>query len=726
MASKQLSVIQAFMKSLDNTTKSGTKALDEAITACSSFKGIQDAIDHMVEDCNNASSAEAFLKNYCGINLSNTDTGAITGSDAGGSKVKNYSSVVPESGSIKTFTGTSFSKNGLKVNVPLASSDDEQRIINGLYTWWIEKALDLIEESYSYSFNDSDATVKEITFYFADSLPNDWTAQTKPYYNNNKCSRLEITLSMRYWGGLLDNYDGKSSYASKFYLDRTLAHELTHALMMAKVNYEYDLPLFVCEGLAELTQGADDRRSEDLLALAKNSSLIKQALVFSSSGATVTGLKSPSYSGGYLFLRYLAKQASTNYPPKTNSKSITGTEGADDFNNTISGATISALGGNDWIYNTGSKTKIVAGAGNDSIFNHVANVTIDGGAGADYIYNSSVASGVSITVGDGNDSIFNHGSNVTISGGKGNDYISNYAGKTKISMVGGAGNDSIFNNTGINVTISGDAGNDYINLGSDNSRVVMKYSKGDGNDTVYGYNNTDTIYISGEKYSTVNSGEDINIKVGSNTIYLKYAKGKKLNIKGTYMDLSKDSTVAVITNADSAVITVGSAIKTINAYSRTKAVFISANDNANTIIGGSGSNTIWGAGGNDWIGGGNGKDEIYGGAGNDTIIGNSGNDYISANEGNDYISGGSGNDTIWGGAGNDTIYGGEGNDTLFGGSGKDVFNYYSGDGNDVIADFTNNVDILNIIGSYTSSTKGNDVVFKVGSGSVTLKNVLNL
>ena len=74
-------VIKNFMASLDQTNLSGESALDEAISACSNgaFSTIQEAIDQMVSDCRTSSSANAFLADYCGIDLNNADTGAITG-----------------------------------------------------------------------------------------------------------------------------------------------------------------------------------------------------------------------------------------------------------------------------------------------------------------------------------------------------------------------------------------------------------------------------------------------------------------------------------------------------------------------------------------------------------------------------------------------------------------------------------------------------------------------
>ena len=51
------------------------------------------------------------------------------------------------------------------------------------------------------------------------------------------------------------------------------------------------------------------------------------------------------------------------------------------------------------------------------------------------------------------------------------------------------------------------------------------------------------------------------------------------------------------------------------------------------------------------------------------------------------LSGGAGNDTIFGNEGDDFLVGGFGDDTLLGGNSKDTYIVYSGDGDDVVADF---------------------------------------
>ena len=131
---RPIDVIQSFMASLDKTKLQGSKALDEAIDACSDkFSTLKEAIAQCVADCKSAGDANTFLRKYCGIELSDTDTGAITGWDAANPDTKSNEDVVPETGSMKTFSGTSFTVNGLTLNVPsnLTSAQSSTGSIRG-------------------------------------------------------------------------------------------------------------------------------------------------------------------------------------------------------------------------------------------------------------------------------------------------------------------------------------------------------------------------------------------------------------------------------------------------------------------------------------------------------------------------------------------------------------------------------------------------------------------
>ena len=88
------------------------------------------------------------------------------------------------------------------------------------------------------------------------------------------------------------------------------------------------------------------------------------------------------------------------------------------------------------------------------------------------------------------------------------------------------------------------------------------------------------------------------------------------------------------------------------------------------------------------------------------------------------ITGNTKNNKIFGTAGDDTLFGGSGNDTLTGGAGADTFIYTAG--KDVITDYTAGEDVVKLKGNFTVnySTKKNDAVLKIGSGTLTLKNHL--
>ena len=134
----------------------------------------------------------------------------------------------------------------------------------------------------------------------------------------------------------------------------------------------------------------------------------------------------------------------------------------------------------------------------------------------------------------------------------------------------------------------------------------------------------------------------------------------------------------------------------------------------NTLFGNSGANTLRGGGGSDWIEGMGGDDAIFGGTGSDTLRGGAGDDLIEGGTGRDTAWGGhgglgqgdttvthadtllgdDGDDVLMGYAGADRLDGGAGDDILTGGGGRDSFVYTGGA--DVITDFTDNVDMIEL------------------------------
>lgn len=394
MATQQ-EVIKKFMASLDNTTLSGETALNAAIKYATNYKyyTIQEVIDAMIKDCQNAKSADDFLKTYCGINLENDDTGAIIGSDAGGSTEKTAESIVPEKGALIEFTsGTWFTtEDGLIVMLgeriaPKDESDNmrekyfeelsEQEIYiwRAIYTWWIEGGLKLISDSYgdNYSFASTTAATKKlwIVFDYYEDEPDSTELMATwggPVHARKSTNDIKIHVNMNYYD-TTSGENGKSEDAS-LYFDRCMAHELTHAVMRANINYFDYLPAFVKEGMAELTHGIDDFRTNDIEKLAGDYSLLAQSLVFDEETVTISGVDNPSYAGGYMFLRYLARQM-----------------GDLTINNSTSYTTVETFNGNDSIESSGSNVTISSGFGNDSVSAYGDKILVDASTGNNFVH----------------------------------------------------------------------------------------------------------------------------------------------------------------------------------------------------------------------------------------------------------------------------------------------------------------------------------------------------
>ena len=167
-----------------------------------------------------------------------------------------------------------------------------------------------------------------------------------------------------------------------------------------------------------------------------------------------------------------------------------------------------------------------------------------------------------------------------------------------------------------------------------------------------------------------------------------------------------------------------------------------------TIRGGEGSDWLFGDAGNDSIEGGEGSDILVGGDGNDTIEGGEGHDWLwgdlgDGDGGDDSLDGGSGHDVLFGGSGSDTLDGGEGSDWLSGGTGDDMltggagadtFSFEIDNGNDIVTDFANGEDLIDLrefteitsFADLTITSDGDDVVIDLsdyGGGTVRLENV---
>lgn len=114
------------------------------------------------------------------------------------------------------------------------------------------------------------------------------------------------------------------------------------------------------------------------------------------------------------------------------------------------------------------------------------------------------------------------------------------------------------------------------------------------------------------------------------------------------------------------------------------------------MTGGSSEDRFDGGTGDDTLRGKDGDDDLTGGGGRDTIRGNKGDDAIDGNGSADSIAGGWGDDNLDGGGGGDTLTGGRGDDTMTGGSGADIFVFGRTTDKDVITDFADGEDVIDL------------------------------
>jgi Ca2+-binding RTX toxin-like protein len=111
-------------------------------------------------------------------------------------------------------------------------------------------------------------------------------------------------------------------------------------------------------------------------------------------------------------------------------------------------------------------------------------------------------------------------------------------------------------------------------------------------------------------------------------------------------------------------------------------------------------------------------DEINGDSQQNMLYASSGNDTIRGRGGDDFLHGNSGNDYVWGGPGDDTVRGGPGNDRFWFRPGMD---------RDIIEDFQDNIDVLDLQRFNLNSLqnlfdmaeeRNGDVIINFGGGDV--------
>ena len=736
----QQEVIYAFMQSLNKTQLSGRAAVDEAIQASSSFNSLEEVKRMFINDQKAAKNWHTFLVEKCGIILDNADTGAISGSDAGGVE-KTAKTIIPSTGEAQYPEGTSFTVDGLTIyGIPAQSqlTEAQQYVVQGLYSWWIKDSLALIKESYGFSFTDADTTNSRLKLKFVYDTKGEY-ANTLAYvsFDSDDWKEWEsrvLCVNMAFFDKMdLTDPHGTTDYGTQ--LDRTLVHELVHGIMASNVNYFYDLPIFLKEGgSAELIHGIDDERRHNIIAYAQDFELFGKILA-----ATFVENCIEVYAGGYMFMRYFAKQAATDttfdYDTYRETVSV-----QDNFaTNYWDVVTMQGSASKDTITNSGHDVFITAGAAADIIKNYSAEkVTINGGNGNDSINNDGVEA--SIIGGNGADSIENSGGDATILGGVGKDFINNSGANSSIS--GGAGNDAIINEISdyeiideVDLTLYEPgvlAGTNSVVVLSKGTASLSAYSVeliGGNKSDIYGDDGNDAINNTANQARIYgDDGEDILFNYGYNsTVY-----------GGADNDSILNSTFT----------------ESIDAVGGTASVSVSGY--ASWLYGGSGNDSInnecgavkiYGQTGNDYILNGGANVSVYGGAGADYVKSEGATSYISLGDGADEIHnvantvkalGGAGADnflnegeyaTLLGDAGNDnfvnfadfvTMSGGAGADSIY--SSGEAASINGGNGSDFVYNEGVNVSIFGGAGADLLYNEGDHVTIRGGAGNDSIVN----
>ncbi len=640
----QQDVIRKFMESLDRAnTSSAVTMLNDAIAYASDYQytTIQQVIDAMISDCRSYNNSDGdngwryFLRDKCGIDLTNGDTGALTGAETGGSSYeKGASSVVRESGSLDTnFSANSFTLDGYGLTFELGRlnnysqpvtmdfsdlSPAQKYIWQGLHSWWAQSALDLIIDSYgeNYGFGyGSSATTNKIYFGFTNTndgnLGTTWQTWSVDYNQNpidGTTKNLSMALNMKAFGNLVyGNEDGKRNGETKYYTDRVLAHEFTHAVMDANISYHFNLPQFIQDGMCELTHGCDDDRDREIAALARDPSSLQRALSYVDSY--------DAYAGGFMFLRYFAKQASTSSASSNNLSSVMQLNSYSDASSmprgiTVNGSTLTAATSfEDDLIDLSEYTAKITRVDitrlekGITVFGVSTNDYISGGAGDDNLYGSA-----------GNDTLFGGDGYDTLFGGSGNDVL-----------FGDDGNDSLLGGIGSN-TLTGGAGNDvFVHGGGDD--VLTDYEIGtdrikiaSGSITGASVDGDDLIFYTTEGSIIVRDGAEKNITVidyvGNETTQVFGGEDVNGYNWSTFdgLALNRGKTKLIVDEPFSGMIDAN------NISSKLKQIDASRTDGAVELIGNAGKNVLKAGTGGSTLNGGGGADKLYGGSGSDLFV----------------------------------------------------------------------------------------------------------
>ena len=305
--------------------------------------------------------------------------------------------------------------------------------------------------------------------------------------------------------------------------------------------------------------------------------------------------------------------------------------------------------GNDELAGRGGNDVLGGGAGNDIVHGGPGGDVLDGGAGTDTASYRFAAAGV----------VANLGNAATNAGeAAGDSYVS-------IEVLEGSNFDDRLSGSGGADLIVGGAGGDLI-------------GGGNGADRLSGQGGDDALHGGG--------GQDV-LRGGAGHDRLIGGAGDDVVAGGGGQDLLRGG-------ADNDRLIGGADNDRLIGGAGSDRLLGGAGDDR--LLGGGDNDVLRGGGGGDMLRGQAGDDRLLGGDGNDGLRGAGGHDDLRGGAGDDRLFGGGGDDRIVGGAGDDRILGQPGDDRLIGNAGMDMFVFLPNGGNDVVVDFEDDLDMVNV------------------------------
>lgn len=180
------------------------------------------------------------------------------------------------------------------------ADDVKQTIIKALNSEWIARSLDMVKEAYGLSFQEDFASIREIDVQFKNEGGSKLAYVSSTGDANGVTKTLTLTVNMDFYENL-DQNDVNGNSPEGGYLDRTIAHELTHAVMRANITNMSALPKYIREGSAEFTHGIDDERKSSL------ANLTAEQVSDTFNGLHDGDDSDYPYTVGYAFLHYINK-----------------------------------------------------------------------------------------------------------------------------------------------------------------------------------------------------------------------------------------------------------------------------------------------------------------------------------------------------------------------------------------------------------------------------------